>query len=241
MVVHFSPEYTRIDDVSNSIYVVRIPKSQLRPHQTGAYRYYKRQNFSVVDMEEYEIRESYVNPVTPVKIVESPQDRAIRIKNETEAEDERQRLIGSMEGLSLAMIEVDKIKPLLQEQKDLMKNKDVDWHIGEDRIVRNPHNGFIEVMSHAVYLKFNYQCKYGNSANDLSLSMSITTGGNSGGKMYMEPFKNHCGVEMVFGINKLNQPGWFSLDKKKFFTTKEVVSDAYGKLIDTVTQIRSRR
>ncbi len=49
-------------NVKQSVYVVRIPKSPYAPHQTKDKHFYRRRNFQVVEMEEYEIREAYSRP-----------------------------------------------------------------------------------------------------------------------------------------------------------------------------------
>lgn len=47
------------DNISQSIYIVKIPKSFDAPHINKDKRFYKRFNFESVPMEEYEIRQSY--------------------------------------------------------------------------------------------------------------------------------------------------------------------------------------
>lgn len=50
----------RIDgDLSRSIYVVRIPRSSYAPHMATDHRYYKRNNFQSVAMEDYEVRDLF--------------------------------------------------------------------------------------------------------------------------------------------------------------------------------------
>lgn len=46
-------------EIARSVYVVKIPRSALAPHMTSENRYYKRQNFESVRMEEYEVRDMY--------------------------------------------------------------------------------------------------------------------------------------------------------------------------------------
>lgn len=48
------------DDISKTIYVVKIPKSTNSPHINGDKKYYRRFNFKSVPMEEYEVRDSYL-------------------------------------------------------------------------------------------------------------------------------------------------------------------------------------
>ncbi len=231
----------RIDDVSKSIYVVRIPKSPLRPHQTTAYRYYKRYKFSVIDMEEHEIRESYLNPSAQLKIVESPQDRAVRIERETKNEDKRRLLIGSVDGLKLAFAEIDKILPFLQKEKEAMKLKIDDWHFGSDRNVRHPYNGIIEIMTYAVYLNFQYESNSNNSAYNFLLTILICSGANSGGRMSLEPYTSHSTARLNFGLDTYGSPCWVSMDKKKQFLTEDLVTEWFGKLIDVAVQVKNKR
>lgn len=47
------------NDLSKTIYLVKIPKSLDAPHLSKEKRFYKRFNFESVQMEEYEIRQSY--------------------------------------------------------------------------------------------------------------------------------------------------------------------------------------
>ena len=47
------------DDLSKTIYVVRIPESTDAPHMATDGKYYRRMNFQVVAMEEYEVRNLY--------------------------------------------------------------------------------------------------------------------------------------------------------------------------------------
>lgn len=47
------------NDISKSIYVVRIPRSNMTPHMAADHRYYKRQNFKNVLLEEYEVRDLF--------------------------------------------------------------------------------------------------------------------------------------------------------------------------------------
>ncbi|MBK7851485.1 MAG: ATP-binding protein [Bacteroidetes bacterium] len=231
----------RINDVSKSIYVVRIPKSPLRPHQTTAYRYYKRYNFSVIDMEEHEIRESYLNPSAQLKIVESPQDRAVRIERETKNEDKRRLLIGSVDGLKLAFAELDKILPLLQNEKEAMKLKIEDWHFGSDRNVRHPFNGIIEIMTYAVHLNFEYQSSSQNSASNFLLTILICSGANCGGRMSLEPYTPHFTAQLNFGLDTHGSPCWVTKDKKKQFSTEDLVEEWFGKLIDVAGQVKNKR
>ena len=45
--------------ISQSVYVVRIPKSNESPHMASDGRYYKRHNFECIRMEEYEVRDAF--------------------------------------------------------------------------------------------------------------------------------------------------------------------------------------
>jgi len=47
------------NDVSKSVYVVKIPRSAHAPHMTADKKFYKRYNFQSVQMEEFEIRDLY--------------------------------------------------------------------------------------------------------------------------------------------------------------------------------------
>lgn len=47
------------NDITKSVYVVKIPVSPLAPHMTKENRYYRRYNFMSVPMEEYEVRHTY--------------------------------------------------------------------------------------------------------------------------------------------------------------------------------------
>lgn len=47
------------DDMTKTVYVVKVPKSPNRPHINGDKKYYRRYNFQSVAMEEYEVRDSY--------------------------------------------------------------------------------------------------------------------------------------------------------------------------------------
>lgn len=46
------------NDIKRSVYVVKIPRSNLAPHQNADKRFYKRYNFESVAMEEYEVRDA---------------------------------------------------------------------------------------------------------------------------------------------------------------------------------------
>jgi hypothetical protein len=47
------------NDISQSVYVVKIPRSVHAPHMTADKKFYKRYNFQSVQMEEFEIRDLY--------------------------------------------------------------------------------------------------------------------------------------------------------------------------------------
>jgi predicted HTH transcriptional regulator len=47
------------NDVSKTVYVIKIPVSNQAPHMASDNRYYKRYNFQSVPMEEYEVRNLY--------------------------------------------------------------------------------------------------------------------------------------------------------------------------------------
>lgn len=51
-------------DLSKSIYVVRIPASDKRPHMAADGKFYKRGNFRKVQMQEYEVRDSFNRQTT---------------------------------------------------------------------------------------------------------------------------------------------------------------------------------
>lgn len=46
-------------DIEKTVYVVKIPRSIHAPHMTSDKKYYKRNNFQAVEMEEYEVRDAY--------------------------------------------------------------------------------------------------------------------------------------------------------------------------------------
>lgn len=47
------------NNVSKTVYVIKIPESNQAPHMAGNNKYYKRYNFESVPMEEYEVRNLY--------------------------------------------------------------------------------------------------------------------------------------------------------------------------------------
>lgn len=50
----------RVDgDLKKSIFLVKIPRSNMAPHMSSDHRYYKRYNFTSVPMEDYEVRDLY--------------------------------------------------------------------------------------------------------------------------------------------------------------------------------------
>lgn len=56
----------RLDgDVSQSVYVVKIPRSSNAPHMATDHRYYKRNNFQSVAMEDYEVRDLFTRADCP--------------------------------------------------------------------------------------------------------------------------------------------------------------------------------
>ena len=55
----------RINDLKQSIYVVKIPRSGNAPHMARDKRYYKRFNFMSEPMEDYEVKDLYNRSVTP--------------------------------------------------------------------------------------------------------------------------------------------------------------------------------
>ena len=55
----------RINDLGQSIYVVKIPRSGNAPHMARDKRYYKRFNFKSEPMEDYEVKDLYNRSVTP--------------------------------------------------------------------------------------------------------------------------------------------------------------------------------
>ena len=55
----------RNDDMGQTLYVVKIPRSGNAPHMANDKRYYKRFNFMSVPMEDYEIKDLYNRSVTP--------------------------------------------------------------------------------------------------------------------------------------------------------------------------------
>ena len=52
------------DEISQTIYIVRIPESTDAPHMASDGKYYRRMNFQVVPMEEYEVRNLYFRTST---------------------------------------------------------------------------------------------------------------------------------------------------------------------------------
>lgn len=52
-------------DVSQSVYVVKIPRSSNAPHMATDHRYYKRNNFQSVAMEDYEVRDLFTRADYP--------------------------------------------------------------------------------------------------------------------------------------------------------------------------------
>lgn len=52
-------------EISQSIYVVKIPRSSNAPHMATDHRYYKRNNFQSVAMEDYEVRDLFARADKP--------------------------------------------------------------------------------------------------------------------------------------------------------------------------------
>lgn len=48
------------NDITKTVYVIKIPKSPNRPHINADKKFYRRYNFQSVAMEEYEVRDSYL-------------------------------------------------------------------------------------------------------------------------------------------------------------------------------------
>lgn len=53
------------EDITKSIYIVKIPRSSNTPHMSADKCYYKRNNFRSVKMEEYEVRDLFYRESTP--------------------------------------------------------------------------------------------------------------------------------------------------------------------------------
>ncbi len=72
-------------DVSQSVYVVKIPRSSNAPHMATDHRYYKRNNFQSVAMEDYEVRDLFNRADCP----ELEIDQCLCVcQNESEVVDE---------------------------------------------------------------------------------------------------------------------------------------------------------
>ena len=52
-------------DISRSIYVVKIPRSSVAPHMATDHKYYKRNNFQSIAMEDYEVRDLFFRADRP--------------------------------------------------------------------------------------------------------------------------------------------------------------------------------
>ena len=61
----------RDNDVTKSIYIVKIPRSSNTPHMSADKCYYKRNNFRSVKMEEYEVRDLFYRESTPNLLITS--------------------------------------------------------------------------------------------------------------------------------------------------------------------------
>ncbi len=218
-----------------TIYVVRIPKSKLRPHQTSAYRYYRRQNFSVAEMDEHEIRELYQNPEKEVPIIESPQEQVARLERERIQKQKRENLLHSEKGLKLATNQVYKIPNLIKEQEKLILSKIPDWFIGTPENNLSQYHGKISVMSYAVYLVFEYRAAARNSGSDFELGVKITTGG---GRTF-EEYKVRHGARLLFGLSEENQPGWMT-GNNKFISTESLLDEWYGKFLKTAQSLKDK-
>ena len=56
----------RVDgNISRSIYVVKIPRSSIAPHMATDHKYYKRNNFQSIAMEDYEVRDLFFRADCP--------------------------------------------------------------------------------------------------------------------------------------------------------------------------------
>lgn len=59
------------DNNSETIYIVKIPKSNNAPHMSGDHRYYKRQNFQRIQLDEDDVRDLYNRKLNPTLIIDS--------------------------------------------------------------------------------------------------------------------------------------------------------------------------
>jgi hypothetical protein len=57
-------------DIEKTIYAIKIPNSQLSPHMANDNRFYRRANFKILPMEEYEIRSLYNKKLVTKLIIE---------------------------------------------------------------------------------------------------------------------------------------------------------------------------
>lgn len=55
----------RFVDISKSVYIVKIPRSNNAPHMAKDNRYYRRYNFKSVPMEDYEVKDTYNRILSP--------------------------------------------------------------------------------------------------------------------------------------------------------------------------------
>ncbi len=130
------------DDISKTVYVVKIPRSENAPHMSSDHRYYRRFNFVSVPMEDYEVKDSVLRPnKTKLQIVtyyllpyeDGPQDKVsysfgVGIKN-----------IGNQ------VEKTFKVNTVLQVDKELLHYLNFNWEPAKDNINYSVDDGKVVI------------------------------------------------------------------------------------------------
>ena len=135
-------------EIGKSIYVVRIPRSNNAPHMATDHKYYKRNNFQSVAMEEYEVRDLFNRIDKPELCFDLAFIQPLNEDSANEEDGYIYKFHIGVRNISRAISKIYKLSIYLQDLKE-----DCDCVISAE-----PHN--IEAYSQSILLEGAFKCSY---------------------------------------------------------------------------------
>ena len=130
------------DKLSNSVYVVKIPRSDNAPHMSSDRHYYRRFNFVSVPMEEYEVRDSILRlKKTKLEIVSY-----YLIKADNNSDDRITYSYGvGIKNVGNQVEKVFKVNTVFMVDKDIFHFLDFNWEPAKDNINYYVDDGYVVI------------------------------------------------------------------------------------------------
>lgn len=181
-----------------------------------------------------EIDERSIQQVRDIGELGTIKEKATRLKSDRDAEAEKQRFLGSEEGVQAAWAEAKRLYQEFARQAALIRESGWPMHV-ETKRDQGPARHIDNITSWPYRLKIDWSCHFKNTLRDSSLIIQLLKQDKK--ERYDEKFEVLREHEYRFDILKSGEEGWQQTKGgSEFYRTKELVEMTMHDLLDRLDE-----